>query len=80
MTRGRQTLGILTALVVTVSAETHLGEWLWWSTVSAGLLVILVSAFPARASRVRDEVPINLNAAGIEPLHEHSRALAGATK
>jgi hypothetical protein len=80
-TRFRLTLGVLTAVAVTVSAQNGLGEWWWWwSAVTVGLLVILVSAFPARASRVRDEVPIVLNAAGIEPVHEHSRALAGAIR
>ena len=80
MPRWRQTLGLFTALAVTVGAENHFGEWLWWSTVMAGLLVMLLSTFPARASRVLDEVPINLNAAGIETAHEHSRALVGATR
>jgi hypothetical protein len=80
MTTWRRTVGIVAALAVTISAQFHFGEWLWWPTVTSGLLVMLLSTFPARASRVRDEVPINLNAAGIEPVHEHSRALVGATR
>jgi len=80
MTRWRQTVGVLVAVAVTVCAQTHFGEWLWWSTVNAGLLIVLVSAFPAMASRVRHMVPIDLNAAEIEPAQTHPRALAGAIR
>jgi hypothetical protein len=80
VSRWRQTVGVFTAVAVTVCAETHFGEWLWWSTVNAGLLIVLVSAFPAMASRVRHMVPIDLNAAEIEPAQTHPRALVGAIR
>lgn len=78
--RWRQTLALLTALAVTVCAETYVGGWLWWTTVSVGLLLVLLWAFPGGASRVPDEVPINLNTAGTEPNHADPRALVGAIR
>ncbi len=67
--RWRRTVALLAALAITVCAETYVGEWLWWTTVTVGLLSVLLWAFPGRASRVPDEVPINLNTAGTEPNH-----------
>jgi hypothetical protein len=77
-TNGRQALGLVTAVAVTVGAEFRLGEWSWWSAVIAGLVVMLLMAFPPRASRVRDQVPINHSTAGAEPFPEPADALVGA--
>ena len=71
MTRWRQALMLVTALVVTVCAETYAGEWLWWSVVTGGILLVLVTAFPGRSSRVPAEVPIDLETARTEPVHAH---------
>ena len=65
--RWRQAVALGTALIVTVCAESYAGEWLWWSVVTGGLLLVLVVAFPGRASRVRAEVPIDLRTARTEP-------------
>jgi len=78
--RWRQAVALGTALIVTVCAETYAGEWLWWSIVTGGLLLVLLVAFPGRASRVRAEVPINLRTARTEPVHTHARDLVGATQ
>jgi hypothetical protein len=79
-TRGRMVLGLAAAGLVTVSAQTHLGEWAWWTTATILLLVVLVAAFPPRASRVRDQVPILPITAGSESSHDQVRALAGVTR
>jgi hypothetical protein len=76
----RPVIGFAAAAAVTVGSQFGAGEWLWWGLVNGGLLVILLAGFPPRASRVRDEVPINHNTAGPEALHGHPRALVGATR
>jgi hypothetical protein len=78
--RWRQALILGSALAVTVCAESYVGEWLWWSIVTGGLLFVLLVAFPGRASRVRPEVPIDLRTARTEPVHTHARALVEATQ
>ena len=77
---GRLVLGLSAAAFVTLGSQFHLGEWVWWGLVNGGLLVILLSGFPPRASRLCEEVPINHNTAGTEPIQEHPRALVGATR
>jgi len=79
-TRWGQARVFVAALVVTVCAETYAGEWLWWSVVTGGILLVLVTAFPGKASRVSAEVPIDLETARTEPVHANSRVLAGATR
>ncbi len=76
----RQALAFGSALTVTVCAETFLAKWSWWSIVTGGLLLVLLMAFPGRASRVRAEVPIDLRTARPEPVHAPARALVGAAQ
>jgi len=72
-------VGIGTAAAITVCGEARLGEWLWWGIENGGLVIVLAAAFPPRASRLRDEVPIPPTTTGLEPVHQELRALVGST-
>ncbi|HUY20927.1 MAG TPA: hypothetical protein VMV22_01170 [Acidimicrobiales bacterium] len=76
----RVALGVASAVAVTVCGEFRLGEWEWWATMALGLVVLLVSGFPSRSSRVPTEVPIDTNAAGGTALGGPAGALVGATR
>ena len=78
-TRWRPVLGVVIAVAVTVSAESHFGEWVWWGLANGGLVVLLLSGLP-RPSRVADEVPIDLNTTGTERPLEQSHVLVGAIR
>ncbi len=77
----RRILGVCVALSVTIVAERHFAQWwVWWTAVTAGLVMLLWIAVPSRASRVRVQLPIPVNATGEGPSYEPSPVLAGATR
>jgi len=77
---GRSRLLSCSAVAVGVSAcsDARLGAWPWWGIVSGGLVLVLFLGIAPRASRVREVVPIPLDTAGVEAVHEAPPVLVGA--
>jgi hypothetical protein len=77
----RRVLGVIVALSVTIVAEHHFAQWsVWWTAVTVGLVAVLSVAVPSRASRVRPQLPIPVNATDEGLSYEPSPVLAGATR
>jgi hypothetical protein len=72
----RWAIGLTAAIAVTLCGNSHLPAWAWWGSVTAGIVVVLVSGIP---SRLRRPVPITPSAADVMPVLDHPPLLVGST-